>query len=339
MRRFGWSILAVVVFAALFAPVLAPHGPDTKFSDLLYAPPTIPHLIDDNGGWHAPFIYRWTLADRLEQRFTQERSTRVALAWFRNGHIVESRAADAPLMLAGADGSGRDVFSRLLFGGRTSLSLALLAALGATLIGALVGGLAGYVGGTLDDALMRATDFVLVLPIIYVVLALRAFMPLVVTPATVFVMLVVIFAVVGAPFVARGVRAIVRHERRLEYADAVRSLGAGHMRLLTLHLLPASFGYIVVQLTVLVPAFIVAEATLSYVGLGFQDPIASWGAMLQEASNTRALTDFRWLLSPAAAIFLVVLALNLVLQQSGVNAVTIPSDETLRHPHTDPHTI
>lgn len=340
MRRFGASILVLVVAAALGAPFLAPHAPDVKFSDLLYAPPTLPHVVDEAGAWHAPFIYRWTLADRLEQRFAQDRSMRVPLVWMSGGRLVgSSNESGAPLLLAGADSSGRDVFARLLFGARTSLGLALAAALGATLLGGLVGGAAGYIGGVVDDALMRATDFVLVLPAIYVVLALRAVMPLVIAPGLVFVMLAAIFAVVGAPFVARGVRAIVRSERQLEYAVAARSLGAGHLRLLVRHLLPASSGFVVVQLTVLVPAFIVAEATLSYVGLGFQDPIASWGAMLQEASNTRALTDFRWLLSPAAAIFLVVLGLNLVLQQSGVNPVTISSDEPLGRLRSDSHPL
>ena len=336
MRRLGLLFLVVVFAAAVGAPLLAPHATDTKFSELLYAPPTLPHFVDDGGAWHAPFIYRWRLANRLEQRFEQDRSTRVPIVWLRDGRLAQSSSdAGAPFLPLGADGSGRDVFARLLFGARTSLGLALVAALGATLLGGLAGGAAGYVGGIMDEALMRATDVVLVLPVIYVVLALRAVLPLVLGSTVVFLMLAAIFAVVGAPFVARGVRAIVRSERQLEYAVAARSLGAGHARLLLRHLLPATFGYVVVQLTVLVPAFIVAEATLSYVGLGFQDPIASWGAMLQEASNTRALTDFRWLLSPAAAIFLVVLGLNLVLQQSGVNPVTISSDDSLRRSRTD----
>ena len=321
--RIGVALLGVAIVASLGAPVLAPHAADDHADRLLNAPPTVPHIRDDAGGWHAPFIYPWRLVNQLEQQYEQDRSARVPLVWFSNGHLVESSDnGRAPLMLLGADSFGRDVFSRLLSGARLSLGLAAVAALGAMLLGSAVGALAGYAGGVWDDLLMRMTDFVMVLPAIYVALALRAVLPLVLPPRTVFLMLAGIFAFVGAPFIARGVRGIVRSERRLDYASAAQALGASHWRLLARHLLPATRGLIVAQVTLLVPAFIVAEATLSYVGLGFPDPIASWGTMLHDASsNIRVFADFPWLLSPAVAMFLVVFGLNLVLQQSGAPVV------------------
>jgi peptide/nickel transport system permease protein len=319
LRTFGLVLLAITIVAAAGAPALAPHGSDESFRALLNAPPTRPHLRDDMGAWHAPFIYRWVLVNQLEQRYEQNRSARVPLAWFSGGRLVQSTDDErAPLLLLGADSYGRDVFSRLLFGARVSLGLAVVAALGALLLGASVGGLAGYTGGAADDLLMRATDFVLVLPAMYVALALRAVLPLVLAPRDVFLILAGIFAIVGAPFFARGVRAIVRSERRQDYAVAATSLGASHARVLARHLLPAARGFMVVQITMLVPAFIIAEATLSYVGLGFPDPTASWGTMLHDASNVRVFADFPWLLSPAAAMFLVVLALNLVLERTQI---------------------
>jgi peptide/nickel transport system permease protein len=165
-----------------------------------------------------------------------------------------------------------------------------------------------------DDVLMRGSDFLLVLPATYVVLALRAVMPLVLAPSTVFLMLAAIFAIVGSPFIARGVRGIVRTEREHDYVTAARAIGASSTRILVRHLMPATRGFVLVQLTLLVPAFIVAEATLSYVGLGFPEPISSWGTMLQEAASLRAFVDFPWLLAPAAAMFLVVLGVNLAVQ-------------------------
>jgi peptide/nickel transport system permease protein len=307
--------LAIAALAALLAPVIAPHGASDQFSGLLNAPPTKVRLRAADGSWHAPFVHPWIRVSQLEQRYEENHAVRIPLTWFTDGRVVSSSdEARAPLLLLGADSYGRDVFSRLIFGARVSLGLSLLAALGATLVGAALGAAAGYAGGALDDGLMRLSDFVLVLPAMYVALALRAVLPLVLEATTVFALLAAILAIVGAPVVARGVRAIVRAERQQDYAVAAVSLGASRTRLLARHLLPAARGFIGVQLTLLVPAFIVAEATLSYVGLGFPDPVASWGTMLHDAANIRAFADFPWLLSPAAAIFVVTMALNLALQ-------------------------
>jgi peptide/nickel transport system permease protein len=208
-----------------------------------------------------------------------------------------------------------------LYGARTSIGLALVAMLGAVLIGALAGAWAGYRGGWIDEAIMRVADFVLVLPVIYVVLVLRAVLPLVLPPSTVFILVVCIFVTVGWPFVAKGVRAIVAVERSREYVQAAQSLGAGSLRILTMHLLPACGGHLLVQATLLLPAFILAEATLSFVGLGFPDPIASWGTMLAGAGNYNALARFPWTLAPAVAIFAIVLLTNLLTSRSRQNEV------------------
>ena len=315
LRSAGVWVLGVIALATLLAPWIAAHDPNARFADLLNAPPTRVRVVDADGRWRAPFVYPWTRVSQLEQRYEENRAEAICLTWFGRGTLVRSSdEARAPLLLLGADGFGRDVFTRVLYGARTSLALAIVAALGATLLGGLVGAFAGYAGGTLDEALMRASEFVLVLPTMYVALALRAVMPLVLPAGTVFLLLAAIFTVVGAPFISRGVRGIVRSERQRDYAAAAASLGAGPVRVVWRHLLPATRGFVAAQLTMLVPAFVVSEATLSFVGLGFPSDVPSWGTMLQESFTIRAMADFPWLLSPAAAIFVVVFALNVTLQ-------------------------
>ncbi|MGE5199568.1 MAG: ABC transporter permease, partial [Rhodospirillaceae bacterium] len=301
-----------VALAAALAPALSPNRPEHRFPDRAFAPPMRVRVIDDEGRWRAPFVYPIRLADRLERRYEEVRTDAVPIAWFSRG--VVARLSDermGPWLPLGADGSGRDVFARLVHGARLSLAVALAAALGALLIGTLVGGAAGAAGGTVDEALMRLSDFVVVLPAMYVVLSLRAALPLVLPPAQVFALVTGILALVGWPIVARGVRAIVAGERERDYAQAAVALGAGRARLLLRHLLPAARGFLAAQAALLVAAFILAEATLSYVGLGFPDPSVSWGVMLQEAANVSALADAPWTLAPAAGIFLVVLGVNL----------------------------
>jgi peptide/nickel transport system permease protein len=312
IRRLGAATLLAALVGALAAPWLAPDVGEQQFRDYLYAPPMRVRVVDADGHWHAPFVHRWRLADRVMRSFDEDRSERYPLRWFVDGRLVGlDSAAGQPLLLLGGDGLGRDLLSRLLLGARTTLGVAFLAAIGAVLIGVLVGGVAGYAGGIVDETLMRFADLVLVLPTIYAVLALRAVLPPVLSVGAVFWLLVGLLALVGWPYVARGVRAIVAAERGREYTLAAIAVGAGPIRILAIHLLPATRGFLTAQATLLLPAFILAEATLSYVGLGFAPPAASWGAMLSEASNISAIADFPWLLSPAAAIIAVVLAVNL----------------------------
>jgi peptide/nickel transport system permease protein len=311
-RRAGVVLAAILVAFAVAGPWLTPNSPAEQFAEAVYAPPMRPHIMDDSGHLRPPFVYPLRLANRLEHRYGEDRSHPMPLRLFTNGALLSVDAAhQSPWFPLGTDALGRDEFARLAWGTRLSLGVALGAALGALVIGALVGGLAGFAGGLVDDGLMRGADVIIALPAVYVVLALRASMPLVLTTTEVFWTMVVVLAAVGWPFPARGVRAVVATERTREYAEAARALGASRTRLLLRHLLPAARGFLVVQTTLLVPSFVLAEATLSYVGLGFSEPIPSWGAMLREAGRGRALVDAPWLLAPAVAIVVSALAVNL----------------------------
>ncbi|OFW17275.1 MAG: hypothetical protein A3F70_10250 [Acidobacteria bacterium RIFCSPLOWO2_12_FULL_67_14] len=329
MKRAGYALLVFIALIAVAAPWLAPNPPDRSFTDALYAPPTRLRLFHEGAGFgeagpRPPFIYHQRLVNRLERRFEADLSRPAPLRWFAGGRLVTLPEADGgPLLLLGADGFGRDIFSRLLYGARTTLALAAVATLLALVVGALLGGAAGLAGGMVDEALSRTTEFVLLLPAIYVALALRAALPLVLPASTVFALLAAIFALLGWPVVARGVRAIVASEREQEYVAAGRALGATPWRLLVRHLLPAASGYLAVQATLLLPAFILAEATLSYVGFGFSAGVPTWGTMLQEAANVSLVADAPWMLAPAGAIFLVTLAVNLAVQGSGRSPVQL----------------
>lgn len=303
-RRAVWLLLALSG-VALVGPWLAPYDPSVAHRGYLHAPPMWP---DPGAGFS---FHPVVVEDRLEQRFVEDRSRRVPGPWAHT---------DEPVFLLGADRTGRDVFSRMMAGARVSLGVGLLAVLGATALGAVIGIVAGARGGVADEILMRVADFVLVLPALYVVLALRAVLPLILAPWTVFLLMLAIFVVVGWPIVARGVRALVARERLSEYVMASRAAGAGSVHLLRRHFLPACAGHVAVQASLLLPGFILAEATLSYLGLGFPDTVPTWGTMLREAADINELSRFPWTLAPAAAIFAVTLAVNLALQPGGREA-------------------
>ena len=298
------ALLSALAVAVLAGPALVPYDPARAFDGYPFAPPMRPHLIDDAGRWHVPFAYPVHVVDRLERRYAEDRSRRIG---FGSGE---------PWFVLGADGLGRDVLSRVAAGARLSLGVAVLAAAAALLLGAIAGAAAAYAGGWIDTVVMRLADLVLVLPAIYVVLALRGALPLVLSMGQVFVALAAVLALIGWPSVARGVRGILTVENRAEYAEAARALGASPARVIWRHLLPATRGFLAVQATILVPAFVMAEATLSFAGFGFTAPAPSWGAMLQDAAHVGIAADAPWLLTPAAALTVTVFVIHATVQST-----------------------
>lgn len=309
----GLTFLAAV-FAA--APVLSPNDPSRQFAGHAYAPPMRPH-VRDAGHWRRPFVYPVAVRSPLERRFEEDRADPRPVQFFSGGRLATIQAPE-PWLLLGGDPLGRDVFARLLNGGRFSLGIAGVAVMLSLALGSFIGGVAGFRGGRFDRLAMAAADFTIVLPMLYAVLTLRAALPLTMSHTAVFWTMASVMAFASWPLPARGVRAIVAAESRKSYAEAAYAAGAGPLRILLRHLLPAAAGHLAVQGLLLFPAFIFAEATLSFVGLGLAEPFASWGVMLQDAAGVSAMTEAPWLLAPAAAIVLTVLATQLATTGSAV---------------------
>lgn len=306
-RRIGLALTALVFAAAAAGDRLAPNSATEQFPDRAWAPPMRVHLDGAN-----LIAHPLQLTDRLSRSFKEDQARRIDVDLLSNGRLVSSDAsAGDPLLLLGADALGRDIFARVATAARWSLGVSVTGTLLSILVGTILGALAAGGGRTLDRVIVSGSTALATLPVVYIVLALRAAMPLVMTPEAVFAALTLLFGFVGWPITAWGVRAILMRERALDYATAARAAGASRMRVMAVHLLPAASGFLLTQFLALVPGFLISEITLSYLGLGFPEPTPSWGTMLQDASNVRVIAEAPWMLAPAAAIAVTSIALHL----------------------------
>lgn len=225
-------------------------------------------------------------------------------------------AASSPRLAArrawlGTDPLGRDVFVRVAHGARISILLATTATVVALALGALLGAIAGAGRGIVDTVVMRISEVVMVLPALYVLLAVRASLPLVIEPSTLFGVTALVLGVLGTPFVARATRAVIVSERSRDFVLAAIGNGAGWGRIVVRHLIPQTWSVVAAQALVLFPAFLLAEATMSFAGLGFPADKPSWGTLLQDAASVRVLDSAPWLLAPVVAMALTVWVVNL----------------------------
>lgn len=294
-QRAGAILLGLLCTGALLAPWLATSDVSTLHPDLSFAPPS---------------LHRRVLVERLPPTY-RTLDQPLPLRWF-SGTLVRSGDPAQPLLPLGSDSLGRDQWTRLLHGARLSLGLAAAGLSGALSLGTLAGVLAGARGGWVDTLLMRTADLFIAWPALYVVLVLRASMPLSLAFPTLFALMALVLTLAGWPLVARAVRAVTAVERTRESVLAARAAGATPAWIVRRHLVPAALPVVATQALLLLPAFILAEATLSFIGLGFTEPTPSWGTMLVEASNPFTLRQAPWLLAPAAAIALVTLGVNLM---------------------------
>jgi peptide/nickel transport system permease protein len=320
-QRRSRRLLAVLAFfhgLVLLAGFFAPYHYATQNRTLPYAPPSRLRWVDSEGEFHLrPFVYPLTAEPGAPGGYREDRGRTYPLRLVVRGESYELLGlvrwdfhlfgVDEPgrIFLFGTDGFGRDQFSRLLYGGQISLFAGLLAAGVSLTLGTLLGVVSGFYGRWVDAAIMRGSELFMALPWLYLLLGVRAFLPLQISPLQTFLLLVILIGLIGWAAPARLVRGVVLSARERGYVQAARGFGAPDRYLLRRHLLPETAGVVLTQATLLVPRFILAEVTLSYLGLGVAEPVPSWGNMLGELQKYHVLVSYWWMFVPGAVLVLV----------------------------------
>jgi peptide/nickel transport system permease protein len=325
------AALGALHVAILLAGFIAPHNYATQNRELTFAPPAHIHFVDATGSFHIrPFVYAMQTDSLDASTSAIETSQMYALRFFVPGdpykiagiftarvHLFGVRAP-GQVFLMGTDGYGRDQFSRFLYGGQISLLAGLLAAAVSLVIATAIGAMAGYHGGWIDEVLMRSGELFLALPWLYLLFAVRAVLPLHVAGWQVFLLLVAVMGLIGWARPARLIRGVVLSARERNFVQAARGFGASDFYLLTHHILPQASGVILTQLALLIPQYVLAEVTLSFLGLGVSEPTPSWGGLLSTLQQYYVLSSYWWMFLPAilmVPVFLLFYAVANALQE------------------------
>ena len=304
-------VLGVLHGIVACAGFFAPYDPVEQDRKSPYLPPMRLHLADTHGHLHLrPFVYPLRLRegsfDQYEEDATEPHPVKFFLpgARYRLLGFLPFRthlfgAGSTRIYLLGTDAYGRDQFSRLLFGGQVSLLAGLLGAGLTLLIGLCIGAVAGYYGGWRDSLLMRIAELFLALPWLYLLFALRAFLPLAVSPLEAFFLIIAVIGAVGWARPAWLVRGVVLSAKERDFVRAARGFGATNGYLLRRHILPETSSVLLTQAAILIPQYVLAEMTLSFLGLGVPEPVPSWGNLLSSLQQYSVLVSYWWMYMPA----------------------------------------
>lgn len=320
-------VLGIIYFCLLFADVIAPYSKDFSDRNQSYAPPSQIFTVTEEGTLSLPYTYNYKREydpEAMQVDYKLDRSHKYFLKLFVRGekykflglipcsrHLIGVEP-QGRLYFLGTDINGRDVFSRILFGGRISMTIGFLALFVLFPIGLLYGGVSGYFGGKTDMLMMRFAEAVMSIPSFYLLIILAAILPSNMTSIQRFILITVILALIGWAGFARVVRGMVLSIKTQDFVQSAQSIGASRLRIIVKHILPQTTSYVIVAMTLSVPSYILAESGLSFLGLGIQQPDASWGNMLKEAQEYINILYRPWLLTPGFLIFIAVLAFNLI---------------------------
>ncbi len=337
LAMLGFWILVALYGGAIFADFLAPHHYASSARKKAYHPPMITWIhFSDEDGLRWPYVYNSAFEFDENQRkvYRETPGPTYPIGFFVTGdryrflglfetrlHLfglrgLENVPADDPnrpmLFLLGSDSFGRDVLSRLLYGGRVSLSVGLVGVAITFVLGMLIGGASGYFGGRTDMVIQRLCEMLMMVPGFYLLLALRAAIPADWSSFETYLAIVVILSFIGWASLARIIRGLVLSISEMDYVTSARAMGVPHSRIIIHHVLPNTFSYAIVAATMSIPGYILGESGLSLIGLGIQDPEASWGNMLALAMDIAQIRFHPWILIPGVLIFITVMAFNYV---------------------------
>jgi peptide/nickel transport system permease protein len=324
------SALLIIAFylVAIFCEFVGPYDPELTFIKYKFAPPTQLHLRDAEGSWHAPFVYRIVRTkdpETLRNLYNEDTATIYALRFFVHGtpyklwglfpadrHLfgLDVPHEEQGVFLVGADRLGRDLFSRLCYGARISLSIGMIGVLLSLTIGILLGGVSGYYGGTVDTAIQRAIEFVRSIPSIPLWMSLSAALPANWPILRIYFGITIILSLISWTGMARVVRGRFLTLREEDFVMSARLCGSSELRIIVRHMVPSFLSHIIASLTLSIPGMILSETGLSFIGLGLRAPAISWGVLLQEAQNLNSLALAPWVFAPGVAVILAVFAFN-----------------------------
>ena len=320
------SVLLILLYlGAIFADFVSPYTMDSRFEGFQAAPPTAIHLIKPDGGIQ-PYVFG--MQRKLDQKtfkwtFTEDTSKIYPIKLFVRGEeykllgLIKTNihlfgVEGANIFLFGTDRLSRDLFSRTWAGARISLSIGLVGVFLSFVLGVILGGISGYFGGLVDDAIQRVIDFLLAIPGLPLWMTLSAALPRDWPTLKMYFAITIILSVLGWCGLARVVRGKILQLREEDYTLAAQGAGASDWRIITRHLLPGFTSHLIVSITFSIPAMILNETALSFIGLGIQPPAVSWGTLLQDAQNLTAVAQQAWLLIPALFVITTVILFNFV---------------------------